>query len=544
MSTSPSVSSRTPILTVGTAVTAAATLLAAVPSGRLAAQSTRPERTDGAETSSYADVLDFLDSLSRAGAPIQIGTLGTSPEGRILPYVIAARPMTPTPGDAQRSGKPIIYIQGNIHSGEVEGKEAAQMLLRDLTVGPLAALLDSVIVIMVPIYNADGNERIGPGEKTRPGQNGPALVGPSTNGQGLNLNRDYVKLEAPETRASYALLDRWEPDIFIDLHTTNGSYHGYALTWAPGLNPNSSPANDYARDRFLPTVRERLKKRFRLETFPYGNFRNQERDSLMLGWETYDARPRFGTNAMGMRGRIPILSEGYSNDPFPVRIRSTYLFLKEILSLAAEERTAIKRVVLASAQWRPDSVALRSTLAPPSQQEVIAEITESDGDGSHGFARRRRTGVFKSIRMPVFDRFSGAEKTPRPAGYLLPPQYAQLVQLLRAQGVTVARFQTDWNGEVESFTVDSLAVAPFVFEGHRTITVTGHWTPAPAVLTAGWYYVSTDQRLGVFAAYLLEPASEDGYATWNLLDRDLRKGQEAPVLRLRTAPRVPMLLVE
>jgi Zinc carboxypeptidase len=541
MSTSLSVSSRT---SIRTAAVVAATFIAVGPPSGLVAQSTRPERTDGAETSSYADVLGFLDSLSRAGAPIQIGSLGTSPEGRVLPYVIAARPMIPNPGDAQRSGKPIVYIQGNIHSGEVEGKEAAQMILRDLTVGPLTALLDSVIVIMVPIYNADGNERLGPGEKTRPGQNGPALVGPSTNGQGLNLNRDYVKLEAPETRASYALLDRWEPDIFIDLHTTNGSYHGYALTWAPGLNPNSSPANDYARDHFLPTVRERLKKHFRLETFPYGNFRNQEPDSLKLGWETYDARPRFGTNAMGMRGRIPILSEGYSNDPFPVRIRSTYLFLKEILSLAAEERATIKRVVLASAQWRPDSIALRSTLAPPSMQEVIAEITQSDGDGSHGFARRRRTGVFKSIRMPVFDRFTAAERTPRPAGYLLPPQHAQLVQLLRAQGVTVARFQTDWNGEAETFTVDSLVVAPVVFEGHRTVTVTGHWSRGPAALPAGWYYVSTDQRLGVFAAYLLEPASEDGYATWNLLDRDLRKGQEAPVLRVRSAPRVPMSLVE
>ena len=337
---------------------------------------------------------------------------------------------------------------------------------------------------------------------------------------------------------------RWEPDIFIDLHTTNGSYHGYALTWAPGFNPNSSPANDYARDRFLPTVRERLRRRHQLETFPYGNFRNQEPDSLILGWETYDARARFGTNAMGMRGRIPILSEGYSNDPFPVRIRSTYLFLREILSLAAEERAAIKRVVLASSQWRPDSIVLRSILAPPSMQEVIAEITESDGDGSHGFARRRRTGVFRRIRMPVFDRFAAEQREARPAGYLLPSRDAHLVQLLRIQGVVVARLSSDWNGEAEAFAVDSLGPAPFVFEGHRTVAITGRWTPRRAAARAGWYYVSTEQRLGVFAAYLLEPTSEDGFATWNLLDRDLRKGQEAPILRVRAAPQVPMTLVE
>jgi len=512
--------------------------------GVLGAQSTRPERTDGAETSTYADVVGFVDSLSRLGPGIRIGVLGQSPEGRPLPYVVAARPMVDSPEDAARTGKPIIYIQGNIHSGEVEGKEAAQMLLRDLTVGPLAPLLDSLIVIVVPIYNADGNERFGPGERNRPGQNGPAIVGPSTNGQGLNLNRDYVKLEAPETRAAYALLDRWGPDLFIDLHTTNGSYHGYALTWAPGLNPNSSPANDYARDHFLPVVRDRLRKRHKLETFPYGNFRNQEPDSLILGWETYDARPRFGTNAMGMRGRIPILSEGYSNDPFPVRIRSTYLFLREILSLAAEERATIKRVVAQSALWRPDSVAIRSVFAAPTQQDVIAEITQSDGDGSGGFARRRRTGVFKTIRMPVVDRFTALEKTPRPAAYLVPPEHADLVSLLRVQGVVVARLGTGWEGPVEAFTVDSIAVAPFVFEGHRTVTVAGRWAPRPASVAAGWYYVSTNQRFGVFAAYLLEPESEDGFATWNYLDRDLRRGAEAPVLRVREELRVPMRLVE
>jgi hypothetical protein len=522
----------------------ATTLVAALLPAVLAAQSTRPERTDGAETSSYADVVAFLDSLARLGAPIRIGVLGKSPEGRELPYVVAARPMVDSPGDAARTGKPVIYIQGNIHSGEVEGKEAAQMLVRDLAVGPLAPLLDSVIVLLVPIYNADGNDRFGPADQNRPGQNGPAIVGPSTNGQGLNLNRDYVKLEAPETRASYALLDRWEPDLFIDLHTTNGSYHGYALTWAPGLNPNSSPANDYARDRFLPLVRERLRKRHHIETFPYGNFRNQDPDSLTQGWETYDARPRFGTNAMGMRGRIPILSEGYSNDPFPVRIRSTYLFLREILSLAAEERATIKRVVQASALWRPDSIALRSAFAPPTQQDVIAEITQSDGDGSHGFARRRRTGVFKSIRMPVFDRFVAAEKTARPAAYLLPPQFSGLVAMLRTQGVAVARLGAEWRGDAEAYTVDTIQVAPFVFEGHRTVTVTGRWSARPATASAGWYVVSTDQRLGAFAASLLEPGSEDGFATWNFLDRDLRQRREAPFLRVRAPIVAETRLVE
>src|SRR6185503_17688749 len=140
-----------------------------------------PERTNYAQTSSHADVVAFLDSLQRLGAGIRVGRLGVSPQGRPLPYVIASRPLVDGPAEAQRSGKPIVYVQGNIHAGEVEGKEAVQMLLRDLTLGSLRPLLDSVVLIVVPIYNADGNDAFGPQERNRAGQNGPAIVGLRSN---------------------------------------------------------------------------------------------------------------------------------------------------------------------------------------------------------------------------------------------------------------------------------------------------------------------------------------------------------------------------
>jgi hypothetical protein len=431
------------------------------------------------------------------------------------------------------SGKPIVYLQGNIHGGEVEGKEASLMLLRDLTLGALLPLLDSIVLIVVPLYNADGNDAFGPAERNRPGQLGPASVGRRPNGQSLDLNRDYQKQEAPETRAAAHLLERWDPDLFIDLHTTNGSYHGYVLTYAPGLNPNSSPANDYVRDKFLPEVRARIRARHRQETFPYGNFRNPDPDSLQLGWETYDPRPRFGTNWAGMRGRMAILGETYSHAEFRIRVAASYNFVLEVLRLAAAERAPIKSLTLAATRQRPDSVALRSALAPPIPMDVIAELTERTGEGSGPFSRRRPTGVFRTIRMPVYDRFVAARKEAVPAGYLLPPQHATLAELLRAQGIEVRRILSAWQGSVEAFRVDSIVVEP-LFEGHRPIRVEGGWRVRATALEPGWFLVGTDQRLGVFAAYLLEPASEDGLATWNFLDRDLRRGQDAPVLRVWT----------
>ena len=508
----------------------------------LTGQATRPEKTDAQETSAYSDVFGFLDSLGQAAAAVRIGTLAHSVEGRAIPWVLAARPMVDGPAAAHRSGKPVLYVQGNIHAGEVEGKEAALMLLRDMTLGVLRPLLDSVIVLVVPIYNVDGNEALGPADRHRPGQNGPAVVGRRANGQGLDLNRDYVKMEAPETRGAAALINAWDPDIFIDLHTTNGSYHGYALTYSPGLNPNGGPANDFVRDEFLPTIRNRMRERHQQETFDYGNFRNQEPDSLDQGWYTYDPRPRFGTNWFAMRGRMAILSEAYSNAPFKERIRATYNFVREVLSLAGERSAAIASLHATHSRWVPDSVTLQSEYADPSRRDVIAEITEPAGDGSHGFARRRRTGQYRTIRMPVFDRFAPTQREAMPAGYLLPPRLTEVVGLLRHHGIRVAQLRHPWQGPVEAFEVDSLTVSPRAFQGHRAVQVGGEWRPRPGWQAArGWFFVSTEQRLGVLAAYLLEPASADGVAVWNLLDRDLRQGRDSPILRVRRRTETPMV---
>ena len=506
-------------------------LLIAALASPLGAQTTRAERSAYTETSSHSDVLAFIDSLEARGAGIKRWVLGKSTEGRVLPVVLASRPLVSSAEEAAATGKPIVWLQANIHAGEVEGKEAAQMLLRDLTLGQLRPLLDSVILLVVPIYNADGNESWAPGDINRPGQNGPAVVGRRANGQGLDLNRDYTKLEAPETRAAAELIDRWNPHLFIDLHTTNGSYHGYALTWSPGLNPNRTPINDYVQDDFLPEVRKRMQQRHEVETFPYGNFRNQEPDSLTQGWETYDGRGRYGTNWHALRGRMAILSEAYSNDPFQRRVRVTYDFVREALSLLSERREEIMPI-LANLP-RPDSVAVRQQLAEPRRERVIAEITLADNDGSHGFARRRRTGEFRTIRMPVWDRFAPRRSEALPAAYLVPDSLQTVVALLRRQGIVVTRLMDGWSARAEAFTISSFTKSERPFEKHQLAQADGAWGPGPDSASGTWWYVTTSQPLGVLAAYLLEPASEDGVVAWNYLDERLAVGGAYPILRLR-----------
>lgn len=506
----------------------------------LAAQQTTAERTNGARTSTHAEVLAFLDTLIERGAQIRVGELGVSSQGRSIPYVVAARPMVATPAEARRTGKPILYIQANIHGGEVEGKEALQQVLRDLTLGSLRPLLDSVIIVAVPIYNTDGNDAWGPAQRQRPGQNGPDPIGLRPNGQGYDLNRDYVKQEAPETRASLELVRDWDPDLWMDLHTSNGSYHGYALTWSPGLQPNATVINRWTQDTLMPVIRQRMRTRHNFETFPYGNFANQDPDSIGIrGWITYESVPRFGSNLMGMM-RVSILSEAYSNDPFPRRIASTYAFVVETIRSVVERRDAIRQRMSATIAARPDSVIVQSTFAPPRRDTVVFEVTRSAGQGSGGFSRRERTGEFRSQVMPVVDRFVGTRSEKIPAAYLLDAQWSEIVERLVRLGVVVERIDEPWTGNSRRFTVDSINVQQRPFEGHRIVRLAGEWKDAqPDSLAAGGYLISTDQRLGTVAAFLLEPASEDGYTAWNFFDRALRVRSPHPVRKVDELPRVP-----
>jgi hypothetical protein len=182
-------------------------------------------------------------------------------------------------------------------------------------------------------------------------------------------------------------------------------------------------------------------------------------------------------------------------------------------------------------------VTVRSVLGPPTQQDVVAEITRPADEGDGGYARRIRSGEYRTIRMPVFDRFVAARREAMPSAYLLPARFGDLAMLLRRQGIEVARLTEPWAGSAEEFTVDTIELQP-LFEGHRTVLAEGRWGgPKPVAASAGWFVVPTGQPLGTLAAYLLEPASEDGLVTWNLLDRELAAHAAYPIVRVRAPVR-------
>ena len=504
---------------------------------------TRAERTSYRETSSHTDVLAFIDSLQKLGAPIWVGEVATTTEGRSVPYVVASRPMLTTPAQARRLERPVVYIQGNIHSGEVEGKEALQAILRDLLFDSRSNVLDSVVLIAVPNYNADGNENLAPQRRARGSQNGPEMVGTRANAQNLNLNRDYMKADAPETRGSLDMFNTWDPDIFLDLHTSDGSYHGYALTYSPSLNPAAFFGGVYARDTILPLIRERMRTRHRFETFDYGNFSRPDSTGT---WATYEHVPRFGSNYYGLRGRIGLLSEAYSHDPFERRVASTYAFVQEVLSFAAERsgdiRALSRRADAQTTAWgRAPAAAPRipvraDFMTQPTRGDILVEtVTRVQGDTVvHEPGLRpgeRRTGVIRPVAMTIIDRFEPTLTRPMASAYVLDATQTEAVRLLRLHGVVVQRLDAEWRTPVEVFVPDSV-VALRAFEGHRPVRLEGRWRSDTRVLPAGSYLITTAQPLGVLVTYLLEPESDDGLVTWNVFDRVLAAGAESPVIRV------------
>lgn len=516
---------------------------------------TRAERSGYCETTTYEEAMAFLDTVRAKAAPnriIRVTRLGSSPRGRpLLAFTICTRTsrLSDSCDDAlgPNRRRPVVLVQGNIHAGEVEGKEALLALLRSIVTDPRPNLLDSLTLIAVPIYNADGNEALGPQARNRGAQLGPAVIGERANGDGLDLNRDYIKAEAPETRAMLPLLTGGGVDVFVDLHTTDGSYHGYNLTWAPSLHPGA-PLGAYTNDTLLAGIRRRL-QRAGTATYAYGNFGNSfarevTLDTLKDGWYTYDARPRFGTNYFGLTGGIAVLSEAFSHDPFNVRVASTAAFLRELFGTIGRDPSILTRVAATrralAAGSAPRGIVLESRITThPFADTVVVEDLAADRDSTNSEpgvpAGIRRTGRFRRQLMPVYDRFEVARQTSVPAGgWLIEAADTALTGLLARHGVSVRpRMPALRAGvTVERFELDSVEHAGRAFQGHREVQVRGRWVRVRMLPSADWRWVPADQRQVLVAAQLLEPQSEDGATTWNLFDSRLSMGKYHPVMRV------------
>jgi hypothetical protein len=499
---------------------------------------TRPERTGFRETSRYAEVVAFMEAADRASPLIHLTTFGTTNEGRQLPLAVVGRVANASPQAVRASGKTVVYLQGNIHAGEVEGKESLQVLLREIAAGGHGALLDSLVLLIAPIYNADGNERIDP--NNRPRQHGPvAGMGVRPNAQGLDLNRDHTKLESPEARGLARMLTEYDPHVVIDLHTTNGTYHGYHLTYAPPLHPNTPPEIDrMLRREWLPAMTEAARREDGWLLYYYGNVPSAEDGNANTerGWYTFDHRPRFGTNYAGLRNRFGLLSEAYSYLTFEERIRVTSDFVDRSLAWARAHAGAIRRATEAADRedLRGRPLALNARLRREGPVTILMGEVREEANPLTGHMMLRRVDTVREERMPEWQAFDAGDAERAPAMYLLPLGMDSVVDRLRMHGVQVdSVFNVP--ARVEVFRIDSTAVAERAFQGHRERRIHGQWEPQTLQMTPKMMGVAMDQPLARLVFTLLEPRSDDGFAAWNLLDPWIEGARTYPIIRVPAA---------
>lgn len=503
------------------------------------ALTTRPERTEHRETSRYDDVLAFVQAADRASSLIHYTTFATTNEGRALPLLVVGRVPDASPQSVRGSGKTVLYLQGNIHAGEVEGKESLQVLLREVVQGRHGALLDSLVLLVAPIYNADGNERIDP--MNRPRQHGPiGGMGVRPNAQGLDLNRDHTKLESPEARGLARMLTDYDPHVVVDLHTTNGTYHGYHLTYAPPLHPNTPAEIDrILRREWLPAVTERARRQAGWLLYYYGNVPSADEGNpgAERGWYTFDHRPRFGTNYAGLRNRFGILSEAYSYLTFEERVRVTQDFVHRTLEWARTHATQIRRATEAADRedLRGRPLALNARMRRGDVVPILMGEVREEANPVTGHMMLRRVDTVREERMPEWQAFDGADTERAPAMYLLPPGLDSVVERLRMHGVRVVAMQGR-PARLEAFRIDSTSVAERAFQGHRERRIWGRWESTETILPPGTLMVPMDQPLARLVFTLLEPRSDDGFVAWNLLDPWIERDRHFPIARV-PAPR-------
>ncbi len=491
--------------------------------------STVAESSNFESTSTEKDVNDFILSLKKHSSIIRVETIAVSTEGRPIPLLIIADPLPKSAKNLANDKRVVLYIQANIHAGEVEGKEASLMFARDLLSGMKKEVLKNVIVLICPNFNPDGNEAIS--VKNRTHQNGPKNgVGVRYNGQMLDLNRDAVKLESPEMNGLVKnVLLKWDPQITIDCHTTNGSYHEEPVTFTWIMNPAGDRSLiDYMKSNMMPAISETLQSNYKTENCYYGEFIDMKYPEK--GWEAYAVEPRYLVNCIGVRNRLAILNENYVYSDYKTRVLGCHKLLHSLADFAAANAGEIKELIRKADQKTidrglnplpTDSFPI-SYIGKPIPEKITIKAFEVDGYTEiDGYKEYKKTDRKITVHVPYIAQYEATKNVKFPFAYLVAVTDPLVINLIQRQGIQVNRLSTPQTFDVQSFKITAIQSEKRLNQGHYMQNISGSWETQRREFKAGTFVIRTSQALANLAAYMLEPQTNDGLLSWNFMDRYL-----------------------
>ncbi|MFA7418803.1 MAG: M14 family metallopeptidase [Melioribacteraceae bacterium] len=487
------------------------------------------EKSNFESTSRHADVMDFFKSLKKISPSFRIESMGKSTNGLEMPLIILAKPLPKNINEIKKDKRIVVYLQANIHAGEVEGKEAVQMLARDILLKETPDYLKNVIILIAPIFNTDGNEQIG--KLNRTNQAGPINgVGVRHNGQMLDLNRDAMKVESPELYGMITnVLNKWDPALMMDLHTTNGSYHQEPTTYTWMVNPNTDRGLiNYMRDKMMPWVKSDLTNNYKWPNIFYGDFFDQRNPEKGL---SYDAvQPRYIVNYIGLRNRLSILNENYVYSDFKTRVIGCYNLLKSVLEYVSTNKDEIKKMLKEADEKtiarglnpaKSDSVAVEFVSKPSPQPEIVNAYEMEAYKDSNGRERYKPTNKIKTVTVPYYVDFNAKRSVKLPFAYLISQADAKVVSLLKTHGIKIETLEKPVTLDVQTIKTKELKPSQRLNQGHYNNSIKVEYLNEKKEFAAGTLVVRTAQPLANLATYLLEPETDDGLLYWNFWDKYL-----------------------
>lgn len=472
---------------------------------------TPSERDQLRTTPRYDETLAYLRRLTAASRDLKLVSLGRSGEGRDVWMVIASRERAFTPEALKKSRKPVVFAQAGIHAGEIDGKDAGLMLLRDITVrGTKRELLDGVNFLFVPIFNVDGHERFS--KYTRINQRGPEEGGWRSNARNLNLNRDYTKADAPEMRAMIRALDVYDPDLYVDLHVTDGADYQYDITYGWNGRGGYSPLiAQWLDETFRPEVDRALRE---MGHIPGPLIFT---DDPLSGIGSGQTSPRLSNGYGDARHMATVLVENHSLKPYDQRVLGTYVFLEQTLRTVARHAGALAETS-AVAGGRTNKVVPLTWRVPanatPEQVEILGIESRKTLSPISGNVRVEWLGKPVTSRAPLQRESEAATSVTRPDAYWIPPQWQDVIELIELHGLDFERTSEPREVEVTMYRLSDPQYVTPQFEGHVRVTATVTPEKRRERFPAGTVIVPGNQHLGTLAALLLEPSSPDSFFQW------------------------------
>ncbi len=495
------------------------------------------EKTNYLATPRFDETMKYCRQLEKSSSWIKVTSFGITPQGRELPLVVVSKEKSFTPERAKNSNKPIVLIQNGIHAGEIDGKDACLMLMRDMVITKhLSHLLDHCNILIMPIFNLDGHERFGP--YNRINQNGPKEMGWRVTAQNLNLNRDYMKADAPEMRAWLSVFNSWLPDMVIDCHVTDGIDFRYDITYAMEMFENAP--------RSIVEWQKGVEKYFIDAVQKNGHmiapyvFPREEKD-LSKGLNIGAATPRFSTGYVAIRNRSALLIETHMLKNYRTRVEATYHLIKAALEYINQDPDALKKSVKESDEetvgefWESSegvdhiplgkdaslakSFPLRFEMSDKSSTtQFLGYKSESIKSEISGFEYTHWTHDSINVTIPVFNKSTPSVTVIPPRLYLIPQEWQEIIAVLNAHGIKIDRLAKDIELEVESYKFKNAKWREQPYEGRHPVTFSKDAVKGKRFFSKGTYVVKLNQPAAKVAIHLLEPDGPDSFVGWGFFD--------------------------